>query len=432
MKELYDNTKQFFENPSQYNNNRISIIGRIKQKRKLGKALSFIVLQSDLGVIQCIINGTEIKIPALNSIVAIDGIVRNNKNVKCGLPNTEILVEKIKVLSEVEVVPLTINEKSSRALRIKNRHLDLRNQKISAIFKIRSTVLEAFRQFLVENDFLEVSSPKIVGDSVEGSVEAFSVDYFGTKAYLSLSNMLYHMQVIGGDLMRTFEIGPYFRANKSRTNIHLNEFTILDFSAAYFNRDEMIELTNSIITYTLEFVNRNCQEQLQLFSLDWSNLNKFEIITYQELIDYLNDQGFALKWGETTTIPKSALSLISNKFNSFFWIIDQPEESKAFYSRAREDNGKSVCYDCQLWHPRVTDIADGAERIIKTEEALTKIKRRGLNPENFSFYLEVLSHGLPPMTGIGIGVDRFIQLILNLSDIRETVLFPRDSRSKIL
>jgi len=429
MEKIYHDSEKFFENPKKYVANSISIVGRIKKIRKVGKTLNFVIIQLNWGMVQCVVDNNGITIPRVNSIVLVEGIVRCNLKVKNGIAGVELLVKKMNILSEVKKVLPMINIESSVVERINNRHLDLRNEKIAAIFKVKSTILKSAREFLYENKFIEVYSSKIIGDSVQGPIEAFSVNYFGSNAYLSLSNMLYHSQIIGGDLTRIFEIGPMFRANNANTKIHLSEFTVLDYSIAYLNRDEVIELTNNLIAYTLKQLSFECQKQLDLFSFDCSRFEKFEIISYQEIFDYLNTNGMSIEYG--SSIPKTSLNILKDKFKGFFWIIDHPEETKAFYSKTRNVNNKSICYDLQLWHPDITDIADGAERITDAEDMTAKLIRRGLDPNKFKFYLNVLDHGIPPSTGIGLGMDRFTQLILGLKDVREAVLFPRGPKTKL-
>ena len=430
MQGLLEQTSQFFKNPTEYIGSQIIIVGRITQIRALSKTLRFFMLKSPFGTVQCTIPNPELILPNRESIAKVIGSAQEN-DVRSGIPGIEIIIDKIDILNAVETVPPILDEHTSRAFRIENRHLDLRNVKTAAIFKVKSALLISIRQFLLRNDFLEITSPKIVGESIEGPIGAFSVDYFDNKAYLSLSNMLYHMVVIAGDLPKIFEIGPCFRATKSNTNIHTNEFTVLDYSAAYLNREEIMELTVKLIISVIDYIKENCAEELNLLKCDLSDLSEFEIITYQELLNYLKTRGFDLPWGATTTVPKTAIPLLSEKFKGFFWIIDQPEESKAFYSKARNVDGHSVCLDFQLWHPRITDIVDGAERVIDLNQLVAKMKERNLDPGRFNFYLNALRHGLPPMTGAGLGIDRLLQLILGLSNIREAILFPRDSHTRL-
>ncbi len=432
MISLIEEMRRCFLNPPQFADKHVRFTGRVQQIRKAGKSLTFLNLVTPAGCIQCVIDSPAMAVPQKGSVIVADGIFRSNKIVKSGILGYELGLAGIEVLTEPDETPPSIDSTTARVLRLQNRHLDLRNPRVTAIFRVKSAVLKAIRDFLTTQRFVEVSSPSIVGESVEGPVEAFPVDYFGRKAYLSLSNMLYHMAVLGGNLDRVYEIGSCFRATKSHTSIHLSEFTVLDITSAYADRDDMIRMINLMINCILDEVSGSCADELALLEVSFDDLRNFEVITYSDLVSYLNSGGVDLEWGSTSTVPKNALLAIRKRFGSFFWIIDQAAESKAFYSRARDVGGRLTCFDFQLWHPRVTDIADGAERVTDLTELLTRMQLRGLDPGNFPLYINAVRHALPPMSGVGIGIERLIQLILGLPHIRETILFPRDARSDLL
>lgn len=404
----------------------INLIARLKKKRKSGKNLTFLLVGDHSGNVQAVYEGNSKNLPKNESVIKINGKVANNENVRSGIPGLEIIINNYDVISpccnnldfDSEKLP------KERKKIIKNRGLFLRNKESRSVFELKSVFLKSCRDFFDDNGFVEIQSPAILGSSIEGPVNAFEVNYFGEQAYLSLSNMLYHSMLISGDMEKIYEIGKLFRQDKSSSSIHLSEFNILDYSFANSNRFELMELTENLINKNIDEL-RNAGAEVKI-----ENQQSFPIVEYGELLDYLNNNGCDIKWGEFHQVPKGYSNLIRERWPSFFWLIDQPIEAKSFFTADRiGDDGKEVCNDFQLWYAENTNLADGSERIINYEEARQKIKSKGLSEENFSHYLKSISQGQFPYAGCGLGLERLFMTLMGVKNIRDVVLFPRDMRN---
>lgn len=402
----------------------VEAYGRITRKRELGNKITFIMLKTHLGEIQCIMKNKDTKNFGNNFIVKITGIIVYNKTIKSGMPGFEIQATDIKVINKAE--PNAIVSTSNINKRIEYRYLDLRNQKTMAIFKIKSKVLWVIRNFMIEHKFIEVYSSKLAGKSTEGPLDAFPVNYFGKKAYLSVSNAIPHIVILTGDIPKIFEIGPNFRGINSKTKRHVNEYTTLDFGASFMDRGDIMELSAQLINRIVKYLRESGTPELSLFNVPWELLDRFDIITHAEAVEIIKSEMLDIKNVNPREINTQTYEILKRKFKNFLWIIDFPEEQKSFYVKSKNVNRKKLCLNFQLWHPMAYNLMDGSERIINYEEAKASIIRKELNPENFEFYLNALKYGAPPMTCAGFAVDRFMQLLLGLDDIREVILFPKD------
>lgn len=404
----------------------VEVIGRLTNIRNHKGGLYFVQLEDHTGEVQCVIENPPYKLPKKQSVIKIKGNLVDNSIVQKGIPGKEIKVAEFSELSPCYENPRfePSNIPKSRRIGLENRHIMLRNPEIRSVFKKKSNILRDVRNYFGERDFTEVESPGIVGDNVEGSVSAFQVDYFGKKAHLSISNMLYHHILISGDFENIFEVGKLFRQDKLNSSQLLNEFLILDYTLANKSREEVMDFTEGLVKLLVG----NMEERGESPAVRVPET--IPVITYGDLLKNLNQQGYSVKWGENRTLGKKYTEDLRSKFGSFFWIIDQPEESKSFFTSSREDRyGRRVCNDFQLWHPDYADIADGSERVIDSKIALEKIVSKGLNPNNYQYYLSALNSGLYPCTGVGMGMNKLAMALIGCDNVRDVVLFPRDQRT---
>lgn len=395
-------------------NTKITIKGRIKKKISVSQSLSFAIVKTHQGEIQITFDKT--KCPPVNSIVEITGSLEQNLSIKKGLPGFEIKVETLNILNFIPE-PKTIA--SDLKSRINHRGLDLRTNKVAEIFKLKSKALQIIRNILYDHDFIEVYTSKITGKSAEGKLNAFPVNYFGSQAYLSISNTLPHLEIMAGDIPKIFEIGPCFRGTRSKTKRHVAEFTVLDFCASYLKRDDMMLITEEIISSIVDCLAKFGNIDALALKTEIKNYG-FKVISYQEAISRqeLKDGELALK--------KTFYENLKSFCSSFTWITDFPIAEKSFYVKSRRIKDENLCLNFQLWHPKIGNLMDGAERITELEEAKFQIIQKGLDPANFIYYFQILEVGLPPCISAGLAIDRLLQLILNLKNIREVIMFPID------
>ncbi|HPP44712.1 MAG TPA: aspartate--tRNA(Asn) ligase, partial [Methanomassiliicoccaceae archaeon] len=322
------------------------------------------------------------------------------------------------VIDKVNVEPDT---------RFNHRFMDLRKPELRAVFEIKSTVLNLIDRYLVDNGFVEVFTPKLVASGAEGGATLFELRYFDKCAYLAQSPQLYKQMLMSTGMDRVFEIGPAFRAEPSDTVRHVSEFISFDGEMAFIEsqRDvqKMIEgCTQSVIKGVIE----QCDHQLKVLGAD-VKLPKapYPIIPYEEAVEMVKAEGMKIALGDDigTEGEKLLGEIMSRQGNDMYWIEEYPEEAKPFYIMEKDGTPYSYSFDLDY---KGQEISSGGQREHRYDRLVARMEKKGLDPDSFTFYLEAFKFGMPPHGGWGLGVERFIQKMLDLPNIREAILFPRD------
>lgn len=307
---------------------------------------------------------------------------------------------------------------------IRYRYLMLRNPKIRAVFKIRALLLKYAREYLESEGFLEVNTPKLCGAGAEGGAEVFELDYFGRKAYLAQSPQLYKQMLMAG-LPKVYEITPYFRAEKHHTTRHLNESWGIDAEMGFIRGvDDVMRLLEGLISYILGELSKKAKEELNALGVEVEPpVIPFKRVTYDEVLKLLKEEGLVLRWGEDLTheAERKLGEIMKEKGYELYFIINYPWEAKPFYIMKEGRLSKSFDLDY-----KGLEIASGGQREHRFNELIKNMREKGLNVEDFGFYLEAFKYGMPPHGGFGLGVERLLMSLLNLSNVREAILFPRD------
>ncbi len=408
----------------------VTVCGWVHEVRDLG-GIVFIVLRDREGFAQ--ITLPKKKVPQdtfkiakklrRESVIRVDGFVKKEPKAPNGF---EIIPEKIEVLNEADVpLPLEVTEKVPAELdtRLDHRFLDLRKPRIQAIFRIRHQVLQSIREYLVSKGFIEVHTPKIVSTATEGGTELFPLSYFEKEAFLNQSPQLYKQILMAAGFDKVFEIGPIFRAEEHNTVRHLNEAISIDIEMSFTDHNGVMKVLEDLIVKAYEDVVERCERYLEWLNLKLEVPEKpFERITYDEALEIARKKGEEIIWGEDLSTP--ALKAVGNEIEGLYFIVDWPTESKPFYAMPYEDRPE-ICKSFDLMHNWL-ELASGAQRIHKYDMLVESIRKKGLEPESFGFYLEAFRYGMPPHAGWGLGTERLIMAMLNLKNIREASLFPRD------
>ena len=408
----------------------ILLYGWAHEIRDLG-GLVFVVLRDREGFIQVTLPKKVVpkdifkyaKKIKRESVIRVVGVVKKEPKAPGGF---EVIPSIIEVLNEAEVpLPLDVAEKVPAELdtRLDHRYLDLRKPRIQAIFRIRHVVLQSIRDFLCEEDFIEVNTPKIVSTATEGGTELFPISYFEREAFLNQSPQLYKQALMAAGFEKVFEIAPIFRAEEHNTVRHLNEATSIDIEMSFTDHEGVMSLLERLINKAYEDVVENCEKYLKWVGVELEIPEvPFERIKYDEALEIAKNKGEEVPWGEDLTT--AALKKIGEEMNDFYYIVDWPTESKPFYAMPYEEEPEiSKSFDLMRgW----LELASGAQRVHKYDLLVERIKQCGLNPESFGFYLECFKYGMPPHAGWGLGAERLVMSMLGLKNIREAVLFPRD------
>ncbi len=310
--------------------------------------------------------------------------------------------------------------------RIKYRYLLLRNPVEKAIFRIRGGIIEAARKYLLENGFMEIHTPKIVAAGAEGGATLFPVQYFERKAYLSQSPQLYKQMLIAS-IPRVFEITPYFRAEKFNTTRHLNESWGIDVEQGFINDEEDVMKTlENLVAYIIDYIRHNYVEELETLGVDLKPVTTpFKRITYEEAVDLLRSEGIEVPEGEdfTDAAEKKLGEIMAGKGYEIYFITRFPWSTTGFYYMRKEDGIHTGKFDLDY---KGLELASGGQREHRYDKLVEALRDKGLNPEDFKFYLEAFRYGMPPHGGFGLGLERLMMKMLNLENIREAIIFVRD------
>ncbi|ACV25291.1 aspartate--tRNA(Asn) ligase [Methanocaldococcus fervens] len=408
----------------------VVIMGWVHSIRALGKII-FVILRDREGMVQIVAPKqkvgdelfSQIKKLGAEDVIAVRGKVVANEKAPNGF---EILPLELEVLNTAQrPLPLDPAEKVPAELdtRLENRFLDLRRPKIQAIFKIRSEMLRSVRKTLYEEGFIEVNTPKLVASCTEGGTELFPISYFEREAFLGQSPQLYKQMLMATGLDRVFEIAPIFRAEEHNTRRHLNEATSIDIEMAFADDKDAMEMLEKVVYNAFLDVYENRKREIETLGIEFElPPEKFDRITYDEAIDIANAKGVEIEWGED--LSREAEKVIGEEMGGLYFITDWPSETRPFYTMPDEKN-PNICKAFDLMYKDL-EISSGAQRIHLYDLLVENIKKKGLNPDGFTYYLEAFKYGMPPHAGWGLGADRFTMVLTQQENIRECVLFPRD------
>jgi aspartyl-tRNA synthetase len=401
----------------------VIIGGWIEDLRKLGK-LTFLTVRDVTGRAQ-VIAKDERSIPddvTRQSVVLIKGTIQSTKARDF---NFEIKADSIDVLARA-VHPLPIDPigrlESNIDNRLNARALDLRNQRVTAIFKIRHCVLTSLRNTFAQKRFIEITTPKIIGSASEGGANLFSLEYFGKKAYLAQSPQLYKEQLTIG-LERVFEIASFYRAEKSHTGRHLSEFTSVDIEAAFMDYTDVMSILEELIVSVFKDVLEYCKDELKTLErvIEIPKF-PFDKITYSQALDELTKAGANLNFGDD--LLDSHLKIIGANHPGFFFLIDWPMKLKPFYIHEKDDD-QTLSRSFDLQHGYL-ELSSGGRRLHDPAKLKSRLIEQGLDPINFEDHLRTFEWGMPPHSGWGMGLERLMTVIVGTDNVREVVLYPRD------
>ncbi|MEF8900339.1 MAG: aspartate--tRNA(Asn) ligase [Halovenus sp.] len=411
------------------------VAGWVHEIRDLG-GIAFLILRDGSGKIQVKFEKDSMDEDLVDtalgvhreSVIAVTGAVEAEDRAPTGV---EVVPEEIELIAEADPeLPLDPSGKVEADLstRLDNRTLDLRKPEIKAIFEIRAETLRAVREAFRSLGCTEINTPKIVATGTEGGTELFPVTYFGREAFMNQSPQLFKQLMVGSGLERVFEIGPIFRAEEHNTPRHLNEATSIDFESAFIDEQGAMDACEEVVRAAYEGVAENCGDQLETLGL----ADAFELpadalprITYEEAIERINATGEVdeqLVWGDD--LPTEGERALGEDVGSHYFITDWPSEIKPFYIKDNDDDAElSTGFD--LMHPTL-ELVSGGQREHRYEQLIEGFEQQGLEPEAFEYYTKMFRYGMPPHAGWGLGAERLVMTMLDLGNIREAVLFPRD------
>jgi nondiscriminating aspartyl-tRNA synthetase len=408
------------------------ICGWVHEVRDLG-GLAFFLIRDRSGIIQVTIPKKKASEAVLSAAkrVSRESVVRVAGNVKAidkAPGGRELVPDLFEIISLADSpLPLDVVEKVPADLdtRLDARFLDARRPRVAAVFHIRSAAMHAINQYLHHEGFINITTPKIVAAATEGGTELFPIAYFDKEAFLNQSPQLYKQMMMAAGFEKVYEIGPIFRAEEHNTTKHLNEATSVDIEVSCADHSEVMRILEKLIVKTYEYVSATCEDHFANLEISDFAIPKtpFPRLPYAEAIEIAKKKiEDPIKYGDD--INPAAERAIGAEMGGHYFIVDWPSDIRPYYAMPY-DNDPSICKAFDLMHPRM-ELSSGAQRVHQHDLLVQQIKKKGLNPESFEFYLRPFRYGMPPHSGWGLGADRLVMTMLGLSNVREAVLFPRD------
>ena len=306
-----------------------------------------------------------------------------------------------------------------------NRSVALRNPRERAVFKIQEAVVSGFREFMESQGFTQIHTPKIVAAGAEGGANIFKLEYFNQDAFLAQSPQFYKQTCVAF-FDRVFEIAPVYRAEKHNTSRHLNEYIGLDFEMGYINSMvDIMKMETAMIKYVIQYLKSYCQNELEMLDAKLPEIDTIPSITFMEALDLMKDRGAKNKHDLEPEDEVFLCNYAKEKWGSeFLFITHFPASKRPFYAmNDKEDNRFALSFDLLF---KGLEITTGGQRIHDYNEQVNKMKEMGIDPEDLKSYLSIHKYGMPPHGGLGIGLERFVMKLLDLQNVREASMFPRD------
>jgi aspartyl-tRNA synthetase len=405
--------------------------GWVAQVRDLG-GVKFFLLRDREGSVQVTAKKGSVPDSMLKQVlqlgredcVSVKGEVKQSKQAPGGM---EIVPEKIQVMSKAaQPLPIETSDKIETGFdkRFDYRFIDLRNPKVQAVFRVRDVVLTKMREFFEGDGFVEVNTPVIQAAGAEGGSTLFPLIYYKSEAFLRQSPQLYKQILMSSGLDRVYEIGPAFRAEKFHTRRHVSEFVSVDFEMAWIeSQEEIWNILERMAEHVFKGVIKDCKPEIKLFNAKVSVPElPMKRISYDDAIEMVSKAGKSVKWGDDFMDAEERVlgEIMAKKGHEWYFVTRFPSKIKPFYIMA--DGKWSHSYDMIY---RGMEMSSGGQREHRPDVLVRVFKEKGLEPEKFKFYVDAFRFGMPAHGGCGFGVERLVQQMLGLDNIKEVILFPR-------
>lgn len=402
----------------------VSIRGWVYRKREQ-KEKTFLIIKDSSGIIQVVFPSSdkEAQKVTIESSVELSGVVKKDERAPNGF---ELQATSLKIIGLAETFPIAKDLSEEFLLDV--RHLWLRSTKLTAIMKIRHTVIGAIHEFFRNHGFYEFDPPILSTSACEGSMSLFEVKYFDEKLYLTQSWQLYAEAGIFA-LEKIYDVAPTFRQEPSKTLMHLSEFWMAEMEAAWLKLEDVVEIAKDEIRFIIKKVLENNKPELEILGRDIKTLEKYAkepypTITYTEALKILAEKyGKKIQWGKDLRTEEEAL--LGNHFEVPVVVTHYPKEIMAFYKPRDPKNPKvALCFD-MIATEGYREIVGGSERSTSIEEMKADLKKKGAGVGNYEWYFDLRRYGNVPHSGYGVGVERVIAWICKLDDVKDAIPFPR-------
>ena len=412
----------------------VTIRGAIHNSRDMSD-FAFIIVRTARELIQCVYSPEFSDYRLDDKVVEQCSAKISGKVVKSetrdGSERYELQIHNIEILSTPAAIPpVVISKKQINCdlnVNLDYRPVTLRNPKERAIFKIQEGIQRGFREYLMSQGFTEVHTPKINFAGAEGGTNVFKLDYFGKQVYLAQSPQLYK-QALVPVYERVFEIGPVFRAEHHDTSRHLNEYISMDFEMGFIESfTDIMNMETGVLKYIMQLLKTEYAPEVELLKVDIPEITSIPCIRFKDAkemcvkkLKHITDmkdfepeeEAFLGKWAK-------------QQFNSdFLFVTHYLSKKRPFYTMDDpEDPEVTLSFDLIF---RGIEITSGGQRIHDYNMQVEKMKKLGMNPDEFETYLMLHKYGAPPHGGLGLGLERLTMHLLGFKNVRNAAMFPRD------
>lgn len=399
----------------------------VHKLRKMG-GFSFVILRTGKYVLQSVYNAgncnSDFDALCEGAYVTVSGTVKTEERAPYGY---EITLTSFEILSKPAAeYPLKVSSKTlgcSLETNMEHRSVALRHPNQRAVFRISEGVVSGFREFMLKNGFTEIHTPKIVAAGAEGGANIFKLKYFGQDAFLAQSPQFYKQTCVAF-FDRVFEIAPVYRAEKHNSTRHLNEYIGLDFEMGFIeDMTDVMQMETAMLKYVVNYLKENYSHELTLLNASLPEIDEIPAVTFFEALDILgkSHNQFDLDPSDEVKLCEYAKE---NFGSEFIFVTKFPGLKRPFYAMDSKDDPKlAESFDLLF---RGLEITTGGQRIHDYNEQITKMKRYNIEPEELGAYTDIHKYGMPPHGGLGIGLERLVMKLLDLANIREASMFPRD------
>lgn len=416
----------------------VTVSGWVEVRRDHGK-LIFLVIRDRSGTVQTVAHvSAEEAFKVAETlrpqwVVSITGAVQERPdNMKKDEQNGELElgIERIEVLSQASELPFDLDAELNLDTYLDNLPLTLRTQRARDIFKVQATIVEAFGEYLRSQEFIEYQPPAIVGGDAEGGAAIFPVQYYKDRtAYLATSPQLYK-QIMVGVYERVFGVSKVFRAEESATTRHLAEYTSLDFEMGFIkDHTDVMAATEGAHRHIAKLVSERHGDVFERLGIEKPLVpEQFPVLKLVEAQEIIEKEFGGSAVGEPDLEPEHERQLCEwarEKHGSdYLFITHYPVGKRPFYTYEDEDDpGYTKSFDLLF---RGLEITTGGQRVHNHDELVEKARAKGLDPEKFAYYLQAFKYGMPPHGGTGNGLERITARMLDIKNVKEATLFPRD------
>lgn len=419
----------------------VTIKGWLHKKRLLG-GLTFINVRDRSGLVQVVVQDKneveKLRGLQIGTVLSVIGTVFEDERAPGG---AELHDPKLEIISPVTDEPIIEIDKpishkpDNLDTLLDNRPITLRNLQERAIFKIQATVLAGFREFFAKNDFTEMNSPKLLAEATEGGAETFKLDYFGKTATLAQSAQFYKQMMVGV-FERVFETNPTYRAEPSATTRHMTEYITIDAEIGFIGFEELLNLAGNCLVSVVSKVKSECAAELKMWNVPEFVLpesgEKIPRLTITEIHEKFKAATKEDHTGEDDLAPAEEKWVCEyakkNLGSEAVLVTGWPSGSKTFKFYHRKNEEKPELADRADLLFRGVEITTLSMREHRYDRLLEQLKANGGDPANpgYAPLLSAYKYGMPPHGGWGWGLERTVEKILGLNNIKEATLFPRD------